>query len=66
MFCSVSELGVSELCFFPRITLELEALYLVSGEVLLVAGATLQHSQTVLAQQVFGVGVNPLKVSPQA
>lgn len=37
---------------------------LVSGEVLLVAGVTAHHSQTVLTQQVFGVGMNLMKVRP--
>lgn len=39
--------------------------YLVSGKVLLVAGVTAQHSQAVLTQQVFGVSVKLLKVSPE-
>lgn len=39
--------------------------YLVSDEVLLVAGVAAQHSQAVPTQQVFGVGVKLLKVSPE-
>lgn len=38
--------------------------YLVSGKVLLVAGAAAQDSQAVLTQQVFGFSVKLLEVLP--
>lgn len=39
--------------------------YLVSGEVLLVAGTAMQDSQTVLAQKVMGSGMKSIKMRPQ-
>lgn len=37
----------------------------MSGEVLLVAAAAVQHSQTVLTQKVFGVSMKQFKMRPQ-
>ena len=39
--------------------------YLVSGEVLLVAAAAVQNSQTVLTQKVFGVSMTQFEMRPQ-